>query len=135
MKVMRSLLVMKSPVTFRSGLEQRIADNLVEHKCKFEYEPMSVAYTVPHKYTPDFVLDNGIIIEAKGFFRREAQRKHREIKKQHPELDIRFVFSNVNQRVQGSWLTCAKWCEKYNFKYAELDIPKEWMKNVKEKKN
>ena len=53
-------------MTFRSGLEQRIADNLAKHKCSFEYEPMSVAYTIDYKYTPDFVLDNGIVIEAKG---------------------------------------------------------------------
>ena len=59
----------KSPVTFRSGLEQRIADNLAKRKCNFEYEPMSVAYFVTHKYKPDFVLPNGVIIEAKGYFR------------------------------------------------------------------
>ena len=135
MKEKPSLLVKKSLVTFRSGLEQRIADNLAKHKCKFKYEPMSVAYVISHNYTPDFVLGNGVIIEAKGFFRKEEQRKHREIKKQHPELDIRFVFSNANQRVQGSKLTCAKWCEKYNFKYVEEVIPKDWMKNVKKKKN
>ncbi len=122
-------------MTFRSGLEQRIADNLTKQKCKFKYEPLSVAYTIPYNYTPDFVLDNGVIIEAKGFFRKEHQRKHREIKKQHPELDIRFVFSNINSRVQGSKLTCAKWCERYNFQYAQEVIPKEWTKNVKKKKN
>ena len=99
-----------SPVTFRSGLEQRIADNLATRKCKCEYEPMSVAYFVEHKYKPDFVLSNGVIIEAKGYFRYKEQRMHRSIKEQHPELDIRFVFSNVNSRVQGSKLTCANWC-------------------------
>lgn len=41
---------------------------------------MSVAYVISHNYTPDFVLGNGVIIEAKGFFRKEEQRKHREIK-------------------------------------------------------
>ena len=125
----------KNLVTFRSGLEKRIADDLTNQKCKFKYEPLSVSYTITSKYTPDFVLDNGVIIEAKGFFRKEHQKKHREIKKQHPELDIRFVFSNINSRVQGSKLTCAKWCERYNFKYAQESIPIEWIEHVKKKRN
>ena len=33
-----------------------------------------------HKYTPDFVLPNGIIIEAKGIFEREDRQKHLLIK-------------------------------------------------------
>ena len=45
-------------------------------------------------YIPDFVLDNGIIIETKGLFTSEDRRKHIEVQKQHPELDIRFVFTN-----------------------------------------
>ena len=122
-------------MTFRSGLEQRIADNLTKNKCKFEYEPISIGYTIEFKYKPDFVLSNGIIIEAKGFFRYDDQRKHRAIQKAHPELDIRFVFSKLNSKIQNSKLTCRQWCEKHNFKYAEESIPIAWMKNVKKKKN
>ena len=125
----------KSPVTFRSGLEQRIADNLTKRKCDFEYEPMSVAYFVEHKYKPDFVLPNGVIIEAKGYFRYNDQSMHRSIKQQHPELDIRFVFSNINSRIQGSKLTCASWCEKHNFLYSEKIVPHEWTKDGKKKGN
>ena len=114
-------------MTFRSGLEKRIADNLTKNKCSFEYEPMSVSYTIDYKYKPDFVLSNGIIIEAKGFFRYDDQRKHRAISKAHPELDIRFVFSRLSSRVQNSRLTCAQWCDKYNFQYSQELIPEEWM--------
>ena len=122
-------------MTFRSGLEQRIADNLAKRKCEYEYEPMSVAYFVTHKYKPDFVLPNGVIVEAKGYFRYKEQRMHRSIKEQHPELDIRFVFSNVNSRIQGSRLTCANWCKKHNFLYSEEIVPHEWTKDVKKKRN
>ena len=125
----------KNLVTFRSGLEQRIADDLTNQKCKFKYEPLSVTYTITSKYTPDFVLDNGIVIEAKGFFRYKDQRKHRAVREAHPELDLRFVFSNINQRVQGSKLANARWCEKYNFKYAQESIPIEWIEHVKKKRN
>ena len=91
---------------------------------------MSVSYTIEYKYTPDFVLSNGIIIEAKGFFRDDDQRKHRAVREAHPELDIRFVFSNINSRVQMSKLTCGEWCEKYNFQYAQEKIPLEWIEHV-----
>jgi hypothetical protein len=128
-------LMMKNPVTFRSGLEQRIADNLTKRDCKFEYEQMSVAYFVSGTYKPDFVLPNGIIIEAKGYFRYKEQRMHRSIKEQHPELDIRFVFSNVNSRIQRSNLTCANWCDKHGFQYSEEIVPHEWTKDVKKKNN
>jgi len=96
---------------------------------------MSVSYTITSKYTPDFVLENGIIIEAKGFFRYKDQRKHRAVREAHPKLDLRFVFSNINQRVQGSKLTCGKWCEKYNFQYAQESIPLEWIEYDKKKNN
>ena len=122
-------------MTFRSGLEQRIADNLTGRNCEYEYELMSVAYFIEHKYKPDFVLPNGIIIEAKGYFRYKEQRMHRSIKEQHPELDIRFVFSNMNSRVQGSRLTCANWCKKHNFLCSEKIVPHEWTKDVKKKRN
>ena len=122
---------------YRSGLEKTTAAYLKENQSKVRYEVLKIEWEDLRyrTYTPDFVLDNGIIIETKGIFDSEDRRKHLAVREQHPELDIRFVFSNANQRVQGSKLTCAKWCEKYNFKYAELDIPKEWMKNVKKKKN
>ena len=125
----------KNLVTFRSGLEKRIADDLTNQKCKFKYEPLSVSYTITSKYTPDFILDNGVIIEAKGFFRYLEQRMHRSIKEQHPELDIRFVFSNINSKVQRSKLTCGEWCEKHNFQYAQESVPIEWIEHVKKKRD
>ena len=43
-------------------------------------------------YKPDFVLNNGIIIEAKGWFKARDRVKHLLIQEQYPELDIRFCF-------------------------------------------
>ena len=56
---------------YRSGLEERIAQELLEKGVEFEYESLSISYLRPAKkakYTPDFVLPNGIIIETKGRF-------------------------------------------------------------------
>jgi len=52
----------------------------------------------------------------------------RLVKEQHPEKDIRFVFSNSRSRIsKKSSTTYAMWCEKYGFKYADKHIPLEWL--------
>jgi hypothetical protein len=51
------------------------------------------------------------------------------VKQQHPELDIRFVFSNPKAKLyKGSKTTYGKWCEKNGFLYAKETIPIEWIK-------
>ena len=116
------------PNEFRSGFEYDVSKQLRPYG--FSYEPWQIDYRIERKYTPDFVLSNGIIIEAKGFFRDDDQRKNRAVREAHPELDIRFVFSNINSRVQRRKLTCGEWCEKYNFQYAQEKIPLEWIEHV-----
>lgn len=119
---------------FRSGLEKRTAAYLKKLKIKFEYEKMRIKWQDLRfkTYTPDFVLDNGIIIEAKGRFIQSDRTKHLMVKAQHPEHDIRFVFSNPNQKLyKGSKTTYGDWCEKNGFKYAKEIIPVEWIKEKK----
>lgn len=85
-----------------------------------------------HKYTPDFVLPNGIIIEAKGIFEREDRQKHLLIKMQYPDLDIRFVFQNPKMTLyKGSKTTYADWAEKNGFKYSTRQIPDAWFREKK----
>jgi hypothetical protein len=119
---------------YRSGLEERTAKYLRSLKVKFTYEKMKIKWQDLRyrTYTPDFVLDNGIIIETKGRFIPSDRSKHLRIREQHPDLDIRFVFSNPNARLyKGSKSTYASWCEKYGFKYAKEKIPVEWIKERK----
>lgn len=101
------------------------------------YESRYLTYKIPesvHKYTPDFILSNGIIIEAKGLFEADDRKKHLLIKQQYPHLDIRFVFSNPrNKLYKGSKTTYADWCDKYGFKYASKTIPPAWFKERKKK--
>lgn len=115
---------------YRSGLEQDNAKFLKAHKVDYEYEKFKVKYTPKIKtYTPDFRLPNGIIIETKGRFMPIDRAKHLLIKEQHPDLDIRFVFSNSNTRLsKRSTTTYADWCVKHGFKYADQLIPLEWIK-------
>lgn len=117
--------------TYRSGLEEKNVDFLKSININPHYEEYYLKYTIPaseHKYTPDFVLPNGIIIETKGVFDAEDRKKHVLIKAQHPELDIRFVFSRSKTPIyKGSKTTYASFCEKNGFKYADKVIPEEWI--------
>lgn len=117
--------------SFRSGLEEAIADRLDEQGVKFTYEEQKIKFIRPAKnatYTPDFVLPNGIIIEAKGRFLTADRQKHLLIKDQFPDYDIRFVFSNSKTRIsKQSKTTYARWCEAKGFKYADRLIPERWL--------
>ena len=116
---------------YRSGFENKVASALSEQKVKFEYEVTQIEYTKPethHKYTVDFTLPNGILIETKGRWTLEDRKKHLLIKKQHPELDIRFVFQNPNGKIRkGSKTTYADYCNKYDIPWADKIIPIEWL--------
>ena len=116
---------------FRSGLEERIAEQLDKLGIEYKYEEVKLKYIKPaseHIYTPDFVLPNGIIVETKGRFLMADRQKHILVKKHNPTLDIRFVFSNSNARIsKTSRTTYAAWCIKNNFKYADKTIPEEWL--------
>jgi len=94
-----------------------------------KYEPFRVGYVVHKTYTPDFELPTNILVEAKGYFRSEDQRKMKLLKAQHPEKDFRMLFQNPHGRVQGSKMTCIEWCEKYKFTWSSKTIPKEWFKH------
>lgn len=116
----------------RSGLEDKIALQIKGIESKEVYEKSYLTYTIPasvHRYTPDFILSNGIIIEAKGLFESDDRKKHLLIKEQYPHLDIRFVFQNPNNKLyKGSKTTYADWCKKYGYKYATKLIPDSWFR-------
>jgi len=116
---------------YRSGLELKVADYLKEQKCKYKYEALKIEWEdlTYRTYTPDFVLYNGIIIETKGMFTAADRKKHLAIKKQHPELDIRFVFENSKRKLRkGAKSTYGQWCIKYGFRYYDRIIPEDWLK-------
>tara|TARA_Y200000002_G_scaffold370088_1_gene365114 strand:+ start:348 stop:773 length:426 start_codon:yes stop_codon:yes gene_type:complete len=117
---------------FRSGLEEHVADQLDQLGVSFEYETLIIKFIRPskmHRYTPDFILPNKIIIETKGRFLTKDRQKHLLVKKQNPDLDIRFVFSNPNQKIsKTSKTTYAMWCESKGFLYAKQTIPTTWLK-------
>ena len=116
---------------FRSGLEEQVAAQLAAQGVEVQYESHVCHYLKPariSKYTPDFVLPNGIIIETKGRFVTADRQKHILLKEQHGQLDIRFVFSNPHARIsKQSKTTYAAWCHRHGFLYAKQYIPQEWI--------
>ena len=117
---------------FRSGLEERIAKQLKDLGVKYKYETLTILYTKPEesgRYTPDFILPNGIIIEGKGQFVTSDRKKHKLIKQEFGDkYDIRFIFSNSKSKIgTKSKTSYANWCEPYGFKYADREIPQKWI--------
>ena len=116
---------------YRSGLEHTISIYLTELKYRYKYEAMKIECEdlTYRTYTPDFILKNGIIIETKGRFLSADRKKHIAIKKQHPDLDIRFVFTNSRSKLQkGAKSSYGQWCDKYGFRYYDRIIPEDWLK-------
>lgn len=116
----------------RSGLEEVVMEQLKGLGVRYSYESLVIPFTQPVKprrYTPDFILPNSIIIETKGRFVTADRHKHLLVQAQHPNLDVRFVFSNSRQRIsKQSQTTYAAWCQSKGFKYADKLIPLEWIR-------
>jgi predicted nuclease of restriction endonuclease-like RecB superfamily len=113
----------------RSGFERTLAADLKKRKVAFEYETVKVPYVIKHIYNPDFlILDNGILIEAKGYFRPGDVAKMRAVKAQNPDLDIRFVFMSAHKRIPGQKQTHAEWATRHGFPWADAKIPDDWTK-------
>ena len=126
---------------FRSKAEEDICNILKEKNIPYQYENSKVHYEwyEKKKYIPDFfLLNNGIILEVKGRFKIEDRKKHLFIRKQKPELDIRFIFDNPKAKLyKGGKMTNGSWCDKYKFKYSSLreGVPEEWINERKRKNN
>ena len=118
--------------TYRSGLEEKVGAQLEALGVAVSYEGYTIDYKIPesiHKYHPDWVLPNGIVVETKGIFDSDDRKKHQLIRAQHPGLDIRFVFSSSKAKLyKGSPTSYATWCDKNGFQYADKAIPLDWLK-------
>ena len=117
---------------YRSGLEENVATQLKKLGVTAEYETTKIKYRVEEdrSYTPDFKLPNGIYIETKGRFVAADRKKHLLIKKQRPELDIRFVFTNSKTKLsKTSKTTYGDWCTKHGYMYSDREVPLEWLES------
>lgn len=113
---------------YKSKLEGSMGLLLETMGVPYSYEPHRLPYTKRHHYLPDFWVEKfGFYIETKGRFLPADRKKHKLIKEQHPEVDIRFAFSNPNQRLSKKSRTRYwEWCEKNDFLWCGKKVPREW---------
>lgn len=117
-----------SNLKYRSRFEASVASFLEQRGATFSYESLRLDYTRKCKYTPDFVLPNGIIIEAKGRWIGSDRTKHLRVRESNPSLDIRFCFQNAyNKLNKNSTTSYADWCDKHDFRWCHKVIPEEWL--------
>ena len=114
---------------YRSKLEEKVGDLLKGLDVNFQYETTRFAYTIPHNYTPDFILPNGVILECKGYWDSEDRRKIKSVKEQNPDIDLRMVFqSPFNTISKKSKTTYAQWCENQGIPWTSFkNIPLDWL--------
>ena len=116
-------------MAFRSKLEEKVADLLVELGVSYEYESCKVPYHIQYTYCPDFVLPNGVYLECKGYWDPADRRKIKAVKTLNPELDLRMVFqAPFNKISKQSKTTYAKWCDKHDIPWTSFhNIPLQWL--------
>lgn len=120
---------------YRSGLEDKVAAELRARGIDPHYEEDVLSYLKPArqaKYHPDFKIyrkdGSFFYVETKGRFVTADRQKHLLVKSQRPDIEIRFVFSNPNQRIsKQSKTTYAMWCQKNGFLFAARSIPEAWL--------
>ena len=122
---------------YRSGLEDKVSSELkADGRVAWGYETTRIKYKAPDRsYTPDFILEGSnkkvMYIETKGRFLGSNRSKHLLIQKQYPNIDLRFVFSNPNQKLyKGSKTTYGEWCRKHGFQYSTKSIPTTWIEEL-----
>lgn len=111
-------------IKVRSNLEVKLSAILNETDKVWEYEVTTIPYIVPessHKYTVDFTLLNGVLIEGKGYLSNHQERtKYVLLKQQYPDLDLRFVFDQPNKLCGGTKYSHAKWADKWGFRWCSI---------------
>lgn len=76
-------------------------------------------------YTPDFFLNNGVIIEAKGRFTVKDRKISLAMKKQGIHVVMLFQFDNKLSR--KSKTRYSEWCTQHGIDYAIRELKEEWL--------
>lgn len=113
---------------FRSGFEGRVADYLTG-EINWSYEGRSFDLLIPRSYTPDFFLENGVVLEVKGYFDAEDRRLIKLFREQHSDVDLRMVLQKPHQKLTKTGkMTYATWCDKHNVPWCEgPTVPSSWL--------
>ena len=129
-----------SNLGFRSGLERKVATHLESNKIPIRYEEDVLLYTIPKQdksYCPDFKLPDDSYLEVKGWLKLSDRQKMIHVKRSNPDIKIRFVFSNPENKIYaGSKTTYGNWADFNGFEWCWANnIPHDWLhpKNTNKK--
>jgi len=127
----------------RSGLEERVRNDLDKRGITYGYETEKLTYNKESckncghivstgRYTPDFVLklNSGHVmyLEIKGRFTSSDRVKMQRVSRDNPDKDIRLVFQRDQFIRKGSKTLYSQWSERNGFKYHIGEtIPQEWI--------
>ncbi len=132
---------------YRSGAEESLAESLTASGVGFSYESLKLEYEKPVRkgkckdcdgkkvvkiatYTPDFILDNGIIIEYKGRLTQADRSKLIAVARSNPELRIRLLFGSDNKLAKNSEKRYSTWATENGFDYAIGTPPRRWLRSA-----
>jgi len=139
-------LSVKNKGRFRSLYERRIAAYLSSKGIKYGFETRQFKYFTPSRnnvicpncgvvrglvertYTPDFVLANGVFIEAKGRLLAKDRSKLRAVVKQHPTLDLRLLFQKDGVITESrDKIRYTEWAKSFGIPSAiGPEVPSDW---------
>ena len=80
-------------INMRSSWEVKYAQWLDNNNISWIYEP-TFKLSNGKMYTPDFKLEDGTIIEIKGYFRRDAREKWQLFSKEYPNINKQLLMKN-----------------------------------------
>jgi hypothetical protein len=122
-----------------------VAEMLRTQKVKYDYEKESFPWleTVPNaycpsckqpaiasrSYTPDFFLNNGVVVEAKGRFTPKDRKIALAMKAKMGDA-YKMVFQFDNRLSRKSKTRYSQWCSKHGIDFAIRQIPPEWAKEL-----
>lgn len=134
---------------YRSKYEAEVAADLTRKRVGFDYESEKVTYLRPIRngecqvcaatdvgqvatYTPDFVLKNGIYIEAKGKFDSRGRTKILAVLQSNNVItreNFRLLFMRDNYTTASRRETYTDWCARHNIVCAiGPKVPQSWVK-------
>lgn len=90
-----------SKLTLRSTYEYRIAEILDKLGLKWKYESKTFAISEKSTYTPDFLIEDKIHWEVKGYWRESAKEKVNKFWELYPNENLKIVYlSDIKQMEQ-----------------------------------
>lgn len=132
---------------FASIFEKVIYDDAKSRGINIKYEPVTIEYwkrspkgaicadcnstniKVPGKYTPDFELDGGVFVEAKGFFKPEKRSRMEDFIRSKPRILLKFLFAQDNWMTKKKKHKYSDWAKKMGVDFAiGKKIPEQWTK-------